>query len=41
MLLLNKSDIKKVFTMKDAIEADKKAYQSFSEGKLLLIESRD
>lgn len=24
MLLLNKSDIKKVFTMKDAIEADKK-----------------
>ncbi len=31
MLLLNKSDIKKVFTMKDAIEADKKAYQAFSE----------
>ena len=24
MLLLNKSDIKKVFTMKDAIEADKR-----------------
>ena len=31
MLLLNKSDIKKVFTMKDAIEADKKAYKAFSE----------
>lgn len=33
MLLLNKDDIKKVFTMKDAIEADKEAYRIFSEGK--------
>lgn len=33
MLLLNKQDIKGVFTMKDAIEADKTAYRLFSEGK--------
>lgn len=33
MLLLSKSDIKKVFTMRDAIEADKKAFQLVVEGK--------
>ena len=33
MLLLTKEDIKKVFTMKDAIEADKKCYRMFNEGK--------
>ncbi len=33
MLLLSKEDIKKVFTMKDAIEADKKAFQLVVEGK--------
>ena len=27
MLLLSREDIKKVFTMKDAVEADKKAFQ--------------
>lgn len=32
MLLLTKSDIQKIFTMKDAIEADKKAFRIFSEG---------
>ena len=34
MLLLNREDIKKVFTIKDAIEADKKAFQLVVEGKL-------
>lgn len=33
MLLLNKEDIKKVFTMKDAIDADKEAFKLFSLGK--------
>ena len=33
MILLSKEDIKKVFTMKDAIEADKKCYALNSEGK--------
>lgn len=33
MILLTKEDIKKVFSMKDAIEADKKCYKQFSEGK--------
>ena len=33
MLLLSKEDIRKVFTMKDAIEADKKAFQLVVEGK--------
>ena len=33
MLLLKKEDIKKVFTMKDAIEADKKAFQLVVEEK--------
>ena len=33
MILLTREDIKKVFTMKDAIEADKKCYKQFSEGK--------
>ena len=33
MILLNKEDIKKVFTMKDAIEANKKCYKQFNEGK--------
>ena len=33
MLLLSKEDIKKVFTMKDAIEADKQAFQLVVEGK--------
>lgn len=32
MLLLSKEDIKKVFTMRDAIEADKKAFQIVVEG---------
>ena len=33
MLLLNKDEIKKVFSMHDAIEADKECYRAFSEGK--------
>lgn len=33
MLLLSRENIKQVFTMKDAIEADKIAFQLFSEGK--------
>ncbi len=33
MLLLSKKDIQQVFTMKDAIEADKKAFQLAVEGK--------
>ena len=33
MLLLTKEDIKKVFLMKDAVEADKECYKAFSEGK--------
>jgi ornithine cyclodeaminase len=33
MLLLSKEDIKRVFSMKDAIEADKDAFRIFSEGK--------
>lgn len=33
MLLLSKEDIKKVFSMKDAIEADKEAFRIFAEGK--------
>ncbi|MEG0856666.1 MAG: ornithine cyclodeaminase family protein [Terrisporobacter sp.] len=33
MLLLTKNDIKKVFTMKDSIEANKVAYKLFSQGK--------
>ena len=33
MLLLNKDEIKKVFSMRDAIEADKECYKAFSEGK--------
>jgi len=33
MLLLSKNDIKKVFSIKDAIEADKYAFRIFSEGK--------
>ena len=33
MLLLNKEDIRKVFSMKDAIETDKECYRLFSEGK--------
>lgn len=33
MLLLSKKDIQKVFTMQDAIEADKEAFTLFSEGK--------
>lgn len=33
MLLLKREDIKKVFTMKDAIEADKKAFQLVVENK--------
>ena len=32
MLLINKEDIKKIFTMEDAIEADKLAYSIFSSG---------
>ncbi len=33
MLLLSKEDIRKVFTMKDAIEADKRAFRLLAEGK--------
>lgn len=33
MLLLSKADIKKVFTMKDAVEADKEAFRLVVEGK--------
>jgi len=33
MLLLSKEDIKKVFSMKDAIEADRDAFRIFTEGK--------
>ncbi|MDR0880307.1 MAG: ornithine cyclodeaminase family protein [Clostridioides sp.] len=33
MLLLNKEDIKKVFTMRDAIEADKEAFRLYTENK--------
>lgn len=33
MLLLNKQDIDKIYTMSDAIEADKLAYKFFSQGK--------
>ncbi|MDT2760433.1 ornithine cyclodeaminase family protein [Enterococcus xiangfangensis] len=33
MLLLSRANIKQVFTMKDAIEADKIAFRLFSEGK--------
>ena len=33
MLLLSKSDIKKVFSMREAVEADKEAFRLFSEGK--------
>ena len=33
MLLLNKEDIRSVFSMRDAIEADKECYEAFSEGK--------
>lgn len=33
MLLLSKGDIKKVFTMKDAIEANKEAFTLYSQGK--------
>lgn len=33
MLLLNREDIKRIFTMKDAIEADKEAFKLFNLGK--------
>lgn len=33
MLLLSKEDIKRVFTMRDAVEADKEAFRLFSQGK--------
>ena len=33
MLLLNKEDIKKVFSMADAIEADKECYMAFNRGE--------
>ncbi len=33
MLLLSKQDIDKIFTMKDAVEADKLAFEFFSQGK--------
>lgn len=36
MILLNKEDIKKVFSMKDAIEADKKCYALNSQGKFIV-----
>ena len=34
MLLLSKADIKKVFTMKDAVEADKEGVPSCRGGKV-------
>lgn len=34
MLLLSREDIKKVFTMKDAVESVKKAFSLYSEGKV-------
>lgn len=36
MLLLNKNEIKSVFSMKDAIEANKKCYRLCSEGKAVI-----
>ncbi|MEG1824020.1 MAG: hypothetical protein RR501_04495 [Cloacibacillus sp.] len=36
MLILTREDILKVFTMKDAIEADKKAFILHSEGKAVV-----
>lgn len=33
MLLLNKEEIKSIFSMRDAIDADKECYRMFSEGK--------
>ncbi len=33
MLLLSREDIKKVFPMRDAVEADKKAFALVAEGK--------
>lgn len=33
MLSLNEDDIKKVFTMQDAIESDKEAFRIFTEKK--------
>lgn len=36
MILLSKEDISKVFTMKDAIEADKECYKLNSEGKFVV-----
>ena len=33
MLLLSREDIKKVYTMKDAVEADKKAFTLVVDGK--------
>ncbi len=33
MLLLSKEDIRKVFTMRDAIEANKRAFQLLVDGK--------
>ncbi|MBQ0018215.1 MAG: ornithine cyclodeaminase family protein [Clostridiales bacterium] len=36
MILLNKEDIRKVYTMKDAIEADKKCYALNSEGEFVV-----
>ncbi|RDY28510.1 ornithine cyclodeaminase family protein [Romboutsia weinsteinii] len=33
MLLLNKNDIKNIFTMRDAIEADKEAFRIYTEGR--------
>ena len=35
MLLLSREDIKKVFTIQDAVEADKKAFQLVVEGKCI------
>ena len=36
MLLLSKKDIKEVFTMRDAIEADKEAFKIYTEGKSIV-----
>ncbi|WML34246.1 ornithine cyclodeaminase family protein [Clostridium sp. OS1-26] len=36
MLLLSREDIKKVFSMKDAIKADKDAFRIFTEGKSIV-----
>lgn len=40
MLYLTKDDIQKCFSMRDAIEADKKALELYSKGKLRFLLER-